>query len=103
MRRSALIVPMVLLAAPAAAQAPPPRAVRTQRAQAVLQRAWLRERLDVPLLAGTWFSTQLPATSAVPEWDGQRVRTLPEAEAALTPDGRMAWVRERQTAFPLVH
>jgi hypothetical protein len=59
-------------------------------------------RGDVPLLAGTWHSIELQATVAVPEWDGQRVRSMQEEDAALTPEGRMEWVLRRQTAFHLV-
>jgi Xaa-Pro aminopeptidase len=59
-------------------------------------------RGDVPLLAGTWHSIELQATVAVPEWDGQRVRSMQEEDAALKPDGRMEWVLRRQTAFHLV-
>jgi hypothetical protein len=59
-------------------------------------------RGDVPLLAGTWHSIELQATVAVPEWDGQRVRSMQEEDAALKPDGRMEWVLRRQTEFHLV-
>jgi hypothetical protein len=59
-------------------------------------------RGDVPLLAGTWHSVELQATVTVPEWDGQRVRSMQEEEAALMPDGRMRWVLRRQTEFHLV-
>jgi hypothetical protein len=59
-------------------------------------------RGDVPLLAGTWHSIELQAATAVPEWGGQRVRSMQEEEAELTPDGRMRWVLRRQTDYHLV-
>jgi Xaa-Pro aminopeptidase len=59
-------------------------------------------RGDVPLLAGTWHSIELQATSPVPEWGGQRVRSSQEEDAALTPGGKMEWILRRQTEFHLV-
>jgi Xaa-Pro aminopeptidase len=59
-------------------------------------------RGDVPLLAGTWFSIELQATTPVPEWDGQGVRSAQEEDAALGADGRMQWILRRQTAWHLV-
>jgi Xaa-Pro aminopeptidase len=59
-------------------------------------------RGDVPLLAGTWHSIELQATSPVPEWGGQRVRSAQEEDAALTPGGKMEWILRRQTEFHLV-
>jgi Xaa-Pro aminopeptidase len=59
-------------------------------------------RGDVPLLAGTWHSIELQATSSVPEWGGQRVRMAQEEDAALTPDGMVRWILRRQTEFHLV-
>ena len=59
-------------------------------------------RGDVPLLAGTWFSIELQATSPVPEWGGQLVRSAQEEDAELGADGAMHWILRRQTAFHLV-
>jgi hypothetical protein len=59
-------------------------------------------RGDVPLLAGTWHSIELQATVAVPEWNGQQVRSMQEEDAILGPDGAMRWVLRRQTEFHLV-
>ena len=59
-------------------------------------------RGDVQLLPNTWFSIELQATSPVPEWDHQRVRSAQEEDAELGPDGRMRWILRRQTAFHLV-
>ncbi len=59
-------------------------------------------RGDVPIRTGTWHSIELQATTAVPEWDGQRVRMALEEEAELDHDGRMRWVLQRQDRFHLV-
>jgi Xaa-Pro aminopeptidase len=59
-------------------------------------------RGDVLLLPSTWFSIELQATTAVPEWGGQRVRSAQEEDAILGPDGRMRWVLSRQTKYHLV-
>jgi len=59
-------------------------------------------RGDVPLRPDTWFSIELQATTPVPEWGGQAVRIAQEEDAALGRDGRMRWIRSRQTAFHLV-
>ena len=59
-------------------------------------------RGDVRLKPATWFSIELQATTPVPEWDGQAVRSAQEEDAELGRDGRMRWVLRRQTAFHLV-
>ena len=60
-------------------------------------------RGDLPLLPGTWFSIELQATTPVPEWDGQKVRSMQEEDAELPPTGAMHWILQRQTTFHLVH
>ncbi len=59
-------------------------------------------RGDVPLLATTWFAIELQATTPVPEWGGQPVRSAQEEDAELGADGTMRWILRRQTAFHLV-
>lgn len=59
-------------------------------------------RGDVPLLNGTWFSIELQATTPVPEWGGQPVRSAQEEDAELGVDGQMHWILRRQTAFHVV-
>jgi Xaa-Pro aminopeptidase len=59
-------------------------------------------RGDIPLLPGTWFSIELQATTPVPEWDGQKVRSMQEEDAELTTTGTVRWILQRQTAFHLV-
>jgi Xaa-Pro aminopeptidase len=58
-------------------------------------------RGDVPLLAQTWFSIELQATTPVPEWNGERVRSAQEEDATLDADGAH-WVLERQTRWHLI-
>ena len=59
-------------------------------------------RGDVPLLPATWFSIELQATTPVPEWGGQPVRSAQEEDAELGADGSMRWILRRQTAFHIV-
>jgi Xaa-Pro aminopeptidase len=59
-------------------------------------------RGDVPLLAGTWFSIELQATTATPEWNGQAVRSAQEEDAELGTDGQMRWILRRQTEWHVV-
>ena len=60
------------------------------------------ERGDVPLVPNSWFSIELQATTPVPEWDNQGVRSAQEEDAELSADGRMRWVLRRQTEFHVV-
>jgi Xaa-Pro aminopeptidase len=59
-------------------------------------------RGDVPLLPATWFSIELQATTPVPEWGGQAVRSAQEEDAELSAEGSMRWILRRQTAFHVV-
>ncbi len=59
-------------------------------------------RGDVPLRPNTWFSIELQATSAVPEWDGQRVVMAQEEEALIDSDGNRRWVLRRQEALHVI-
>jgi Xaa-Pro aminopeptidase len=59
-------------------------------------------RGDVRLRPSTWFSIELQATTPVPEWAGQPLRSPQEEDAVLGEDGRMSWVLERQTRYHLV-
>lgn len=59
-------------------------------------------RGDVPLLPSTWFSIELQATTPVPEWGGQTVRSAQEEDVVLGEDGSVSWVLDRQTRYHLV-
>ena len=60
------------------------------------------ERGDVPLVANSWFSIELQATTPAPEWDNQGVRSAQEEDAELGADGMVYWVLRRQTQFHIV-
>jgi hypothetical protein len=59
-------------------------------------------RGDVRLLPSTWYAIELQATSAIPEWDGQRVRMAQEEDAEMAPDGTMQWLHKRQDRLHIV-
>ena len=59
-------------------------------------------RGDVALLPSTWFSIELEATSPVPEWNGQKVRSAQEEDAVVGEDGTVSWVLGRQSRYHLV-
>jgi hypothetical protein len=59
-------------------------------------------RGDVTLLPSTWFSIELQATTPIPEWEGQKMRSAQEEDAILGPEGKMRFVLTRQTKYHLV-
>ena len=59
-------------------------------------------RGDVPVRPSTWFSTELQATSPIPEWNGQRVSMAQEEEIRLDETGARHWTLARQERFHLV-
>lgn len=59
-------------------------------------------RGDVPLLPQTWFSIELQATTPVPEWNHQEVRSAQEEDVEIMPEGTVRWIHKRQTEFHLV-
>ena len=59
-------------------------------------------RGDVLVHPSTWFSIELEATSPVPEWNGQPLRSAQEEDAFVDANGRVGWVLERQTKYHLV-
>lgn len=59
-------------------------------------------RGDVPIRPNTWFSIELQATTPVPEWNGQLVRSAQEEEAYLDENGVRHWMLRRQSEFHLV-
>ena len=56
---------------------------------------------DVRILANTWYSIELEARTAVPEWDGQVVKSSQEEDAIVDVQGTR-WALRRQTDFHLV-
>jgi Xaa-Pro aminopeptidase len=59
-------------------------------------------RGDGRVIPGMWFSIELEATSPVPEWGGQRVRSAQEEDMILDAAGKGRWAFQRQTEFHLV-
>ena len=59
-------------------------------------------RGEVPVLANTWYSIELQASSPVPEWGGQVVRCSLEEDAAIDAKGRIEWVLSRQNQYHLI-
>ncbi len=59
-------------------------------------------RGDVKVRPNTWYSIELQATTAVPEWDGQEVRMALEEDAYIDEAGDRHWVLSRQERFHLV-
>ncbi len=57
---------------------------------------------DHTLIPSMWYSVELQATSPVPEWGGQRVRSAQEEDVIIDASGRVRWALQRQTAFHLV-
>ncbi len=59
-------------------------------------------RGDAPVWANMWYSVELEARTAVPEWDGQVVRSAQEEDAIIGADGVARWALRRQTDFHLI-
>ena len=59
-------------------------------------------RGDVLVLPSTWFSIELQATTPVPEWGGQPVRSAQEEDVSVGADGNASWVLARQEKYHLV-
>jgi Xaa-Pro aminopeptidase len=59
-------------------------------------------RGDVLILPGTWFSIELQATTAVPEWGGKQLWVGQEEDAVIDEQGRISWAFKRQTQYHLV-
>jgi Xaa-Pro aminopeptidase len=59
-------------------------------------------RGDHPIRAGTWYSSELQVTSAVPEWGNQLVRMAQEEDFLLGADGVPRWFHRRQSQLFLV-
>lgn len=57
---------------------------------------------DHKVMANQWFSIELQATTPVPEWNGQRVRSAQEEDVTLDAEGKIHWAWQRQTTFHVV-
>jgi Xaa-Pro aminopeptidase len=59
-------------------------------------------RGDAKVIPNIWFSIELQATTPVPEWGNQPVRSAQEEDAVVGADGVARWALRRQTEFHLV-
>jgi hypothetical protein len=59
-------------------------------------------RGDAKVIPSMWFSIELQATTRVPEWNGQPVRSAQEEDAIVAADGAVRWALGRQTKYWLV-
>ena len=59
-------------------------------------------RGEVKVIPSMWYSIELQATTPVPEWNGQRVRSAQEEDAFVGADGAAMWALKRQTEYHLV-
>ena len=59
-------------------------------------------RGDAKVIPSMWFSIELQATTPVPEWGGQPVRSAQEEDAVIDAGGRIEWALARQTTFHFV-
>ena len=59
-------------------------------------------RGDLKLRPGTWFSIELQATTAIPEWGDRPLACRQEEEAYLDDKGERHWAYRRQERFHLV-
>ena len=59
-------------------------------------------RGDVKVWPMSWFSIELSAWTAVPEWKNQEVQMGLEEDVALDAQGKAQWVLPRQTEFHLI-
>ncbi|WP_164012163.1 M24 family metallopeptidase [Pyxidicoccus trucidator] len=57
---------------------------------------------DHKVIPNMWYSIELQATSPVPEWNGQPVRSAQEEDITIDAEGKVHWAWKRQTAFHLV-
>ncbi|WP_228560817.1 M24 family metallopeptidase [Myxococcus xanthus] len=57
---------------------------------------------DHQVIANQWYSVELQATSPVPEWNGQLLRSAQEEDVTIDAEGRVHWAWKRQTDFHLV-
>ena len=59
-------------------------------------------RGDHRLIPGMWYSIELQATTPVPEWGGQPVRSAQEEDVIIDAAGKVRWAFGRQTTYHVV-
>lgn len=60
-------------------------------------------RGDHAVIPSMWFSSELQATTPVPEWGGQPVRMALEEDFIVGPEGKPRWALKRQDRLHLIH
>jgi hypothetical protein len=60
-------------------------------------------RGEARVIPSMWFSVELQATTAVPEWGGQQVQMAQEEDMMVGADGNTRWAHQRQSQLFLVH
>jgi hypothetical protein len=59
-------------------------------------------RGDAKVIPSMWYSIELQATTAVPEWNGQAVRMAQEEDAIIDAQGNLRWALKRQDRLFLI-
>jgi hypothetical protein len=59
-------------------------------------------RGDAKIIPSMWFSSELQATTPVPEWGGQPVRMAQEEDFYVGADGKNRWAYQRQSELHIV-
>jgi Xaa-Pro aminopeptidase len=59
-------------------------------------------RGDAKVVGSMWYSIELQATTPVPEWNGQPVRSAQEEDVIVGADGKVTWAYQRQDRFWIV-
>jgi Xaa-Pro aminopeptidase len=59
-------------------------------------------RGDHKIIPGMWYSIELQATTPVPEWSNQQVRSAQEEDVIIDASGKVRWAFGRQTKYHLV-
>lgn len=59
-------------------------------------------RGDHKIIPNTWYSIELQASAAVPEWNNQIVRSAQEEDVIINAAGAVRWANKRQSAYHLI-
>ena len=59
-------------------------------------------RGDHTIVPNMWYSVELQATTPVPEWNNQQVRSMQEEDVIIDAAGKVRWGFKRQTTFHLI-
>jgi Xaa-Pro aminopeptidase len=59
-------------------------------------------RGDHRIIPGMWYSIELQATTPVPEWNNQLVRSAQEEDVIIDANGKVRWAFGRQSTYHLV-